>query len=705
MRSGMLRLIIEDDEGGTSTLPLDNPEVSIGRKEENLLHLPERNVSRQHARLLQENEAFFIEDLDSYNGVRVNGERITRRVRITKEDLIEIGDYRLVIRDDGDTAMEPESVSQTSEDTPPAFQVVDGPTAVGPAPQPPPAISEATPSLPPPPVPGANAAPPPPPAAPENLAPPPPPAAPEKPAPAQAPATLPAPAPPPVMPPEAPQPAAPTPARAEVSRTALSTADTAVVRISDTARRAQPADDVEVERVPLPPGKLVCLAPPFEGKIFPLDRAEMVLGRSRENEIPLDHRSVEDRHAKVIYQHGTYSVVDLGSTEGIKVNDEPYRMISLRRGDILTVGLLRFRFVAPGEDFTFVPGIEEAERFVETAAARRMGLPVLLGLIAGIVVLLAIVAVFLFGGDRTTEGQPPPPVETKPEPPSVAPKPPTPPPGPDRAALAAEIRESLERGKKALGDENWTLAMASFKSVLEKDPASKEARTLLDSAAAEQGNSAHFEECRKLFASQDYARAFEACKAIPEDSRYSARAAGLMPKIQKGYVRKHLAAAKQAFRRGDMTKAQEETEAVFIFDAENQTAKKLKQRIEDSHKKGSTRTAKATKTVKPPKPPKPRAGRGGRPKGKGGSREQAKKLYVEATKYHQSGKLERAIEMYRKAVKLDPSFAYAYRGLGIAYASLGNGKMACRMYRKYLQVAPSAPDRGQVQTILQGCQN
>lgn len=461
----------------------------------------------------------------------------------------------------------------------------------------------------------------------------------------------------------------------------------------------------------MPPGKLVCLAPPFEGKTFPLDRAEIVMGRSRENGIPLDHRSVEDRHAKVIYQHGTYSVVDLGSADGLKVNDEPYRMISLRRGDILSIGSLRFRFVAPGEDFTFVPGIEEAERFVETAAARRTGMPVLLGLGAGIVILLGIVGFFLFGGEETdTASPPPPPVEAKPEPPLLPPEPPTPPPpSTEQAALAADAREALERGKKALAEENWTLAMASFKSVLEKNAASQEARVLLDSAAAEQGHSGRFEECRKLFAAQDYASAHEACKVIPESSQYSARAAELMPKIQKGYVRKHLAEAKQAFRDGDLAKASEETEAVFIFDAENQTAQQLKKRIEESQKKTPTRTVKAAKppkAAKPAKAAKPRPGRKTAKPGKAaGSRDQAKKLYVEATKYHQAGKLERAIEMYRKAVKLDPSFAYAYRGLGIAYASLGNGKMACSMYRKYLQVAPSAPDRGQVQTILQSCQN
>ena len=119
--------------------------------------------------------------------------------------------------------------------------------------------------------------------------------------------------------------------------------------------------------MPDPPARLVCLVPPFEGSDHPLDRPELVIGRDESCDIRMDHRSIDDRHAKITYQEGTYSVVDLGSQDGIKVNDETYRMVTLRKGDVITIGNLKFRFVAPGEEFTFVPGIEEAEKFVMIA--------------------------------------------------------------------------------------------------------------------------------------------------------------------------------------------------------------------------------------------------------------------------------------------------------------------------------------------------
>src|SRR5688572_19927485 len=58
----------------------------------------ERNVSRRHAKLARSNGTVFIEDLDSYNGIRINGERITGKYEVNEGDLVEIGDYHLALQ-------------------------------------------------------------------------------------------------------------------------------------------------------------------------------------------------------------------------------------------------------------------------------------------------------------------------------------------------------------------------------------------------------------------------------------------------------------------------------------------------------------------------------------------------------------------------------------------------------------------------------
>ena len=47
----MFKLVIQDDEGKTTVVPLIRDEITIGRKEGNTIRLTERNVSRRHARI------------------------------------------------------------------------------------------------------------------------------------------------------------------------------------------------------------------------------------------------------------------------------------------------------------------------------------------------------------------------------------------------------------------------------------------------------------------------------------------------------------------------------------------------------------------------------------------------------------------------------------------------------------------------------
>jgi pSer/pThr/pTyr-binding forkhead associated (FHA) protein len=101
----VFKLVISDDEGKTTVVPLVRDEITIGRKEGNTIRLTERNVSRRHAKLLKGNGAFRIEDLQSYNGVKVNGRKIDGHIDLKAGDQIGIGDYLLALQlDAGDQA-------------------------------------------------------------------------------------------------------------------------------------------------------------------------------------------------------------------------------------------------------------------------------------------------------------------------------------------------------------------------------------------------------------------------------------------------------------------------------------------------------------------------------------------------------------------------------------------------------------------------
>jgi pSer/pThr/pTyr-binding forkhead associated (FHA) protein len=95
-----LKLIIEDDEGRKTVVPFSRDEITVGRQEGNTIRLTERNVSRRHARLLRQDAQVLVEDLGSYNGIKVNGEKIAGQVEIKDGDLVQIGDYDLAIQRD-----------------------------------------------------------------------------------------------------------------------------------------------------------------------------------------------------------------------------------------------------------------------------------------------------------------------------------------------------------------------------------------------------------------------------------------------------------------------------------------------------------------------------------------------------------------------------------------------------------------------------
>src|SRR6266536_1577800 len=126
----MYKLIIEDDEGKTTVVPRIRDEITIGRKEGNTIRLTERNVSRKHAKLLKQNGSVFIEDLTSYNGIRVNGDRISGKAPVNEGDRIQIGDYQLALKLDKSAAVAPPVPAVTA----PAAAV----TPQAAAPQPPP---------------------------------------------------------------------------------------------------------------------------------------------------------------------------------------------------------------------------------------------------------------------------------------------------------------------------------------------------------------------------------------------------------------------------------------------------------------------------------------------------------------------------------------------------------------------------------------
>jgi pSer/pThr/pTyr-binding forkhead associated (FHA) protein len=125
----MWKLVIEDDEGKRTVVPLTRDDYTIGRQEGNTIRLTERNVSREHGRIKRRRangappvagngakDNFVLEDRSSYNGLFVNGLRVAHAQDLQHGDLIQIGDYRIVLQDDAASAIETAAIPVTSTD-------------------------------------------------------------------------------------------------------------------------------------------------------------------------------------------------------------------------------------------------------------------------------------------------------------------------------------------------------------------------------------------------------------------------------------------------------------------------------------------------------------------------------------------------------------------------------------------------------------
>lgn len=86
--------------------PLDrNRPISIGRNEDCDIVLPDRQVSRYHARISWNGERFTVEDLGSKNGTHVNGIEVTEPSLLRDGDEVQIAlRFKLAFVDAGATA-------------------------------------------------------------------------------------------------------------------------------------------------------------------------------------------------------------------------------------------------------------------------------------------------------------------------------------------------------------------------------------------------------------------------------------------------------------------------------------------------------------------------------------------------------------------------------------------------------------------------
>jgi len=84
--------------GGGDPIPLLKEKLTVGRRESCDIVLRFANVSGKHCELAVEDGYWFVKDLGSRNGTKVNGLRITKRKRLDPGDSITIAKHKYEVK-------------------------------------------------------------------------------------------------------------------------------------------------------------------------------------------------------------------------------------------------------------------------------------------------------------------------------------------------------------------------------------------------------------------------------------------------------------------------------------------------------------------------------------------------------------------------------------------------------------------------------
>lgn len=89
---------------------------------------------------------------------------------------------------------------------------------------------------------------------------------------------------------------------------------------------------------------LIARSPELQGQTFQLEGNLVTIGRNDDNSLTIAHPSISSNHCELKLEGGDYRVVDLGSTNGTRVNDERINESLLRNQDVVMLGNILFTY-------------------------------------------------------------------------------------------------------------------------------------------------------------------------------------------------------------------------------------------------------------------------------------------------------------------------------------------------------------------------
>lgn len=91
-------LVITSGVAAGSTIPLDDDFITVGRSRDSTLVIVDEYTSTYHARLSRSGDEWVLTDLDSTNGTKLNGQKVTKPVTVPLGTPVTIGTTTFELR-------------------------------------------------------------------------------------------------------------------------------------------------------------------------------------------------------------------------------------------------------------------------------------------------------------------------------------------------------------------------------------------------------------------------------------------------------------------------------------------------------------------------------------------------------------------------------------------------------------------------------
>ncbi len=423
----------------------------------------------------------------------------------------------------------------------------------------------------------------------------------------------------------------------------------------DQVEQNRPRAIVELDATEAP--RLVVLNTELAGREYACVRTELKVGRTDENDIAIDHRSLSRTHCKVVREdNNEWRVIDMQSANGLMVNGESYAQSALRNGDVLELGHVKLKFVGAGEKFD-ASKVSDSDSVVVGGGSKA---PMIVAVATVVIAVAAAGAWFtLHKGPKPVHVPPPPPIADD----TLAVKPPptrgeTPPPPPEELTpeeQRAQVEAKLKLAVQKIDDLDWAEARKILEGCFIGESMHPEATKLLAELKSEEPLRTAIEKADQLIDADD----LQAAKVQLQSADHTR------------FLQKRLAEVQDKFNRATQKKLQETT---------------------------------VPKVVPPPPPPQVAEGRAAAAAPAPAPHAEAEKLYEEAHvawKVKTPAAVKTALAKLEKCVKTDPQFAQCHKLLGAVYGQVERSQEGAKQWEQFLELAPDDPQAPKVKKLLE----